>query len=270
MSSSFLPYGHSKFHAESYGSGGELLICLHGFGESATHFAVLEQELGKDFTILAINMPFHGETTWREQRDMDKDDLEKLVIKILHDRGKQKFSLLGYSMGGRLALCIVEKMADRINKLVLIAPDGLKNNPWHLFVTQTRWGNRIFKHTTYHPAFFFRLLTLTNKLRLINQSVYKFAFHSMDQLQKRELVYMVWTAMRRMMPQKKKCKTLMAKYHIQTLMLFGKYDRVIPPSLGYGFADGSFPCHIVVLNKGHQLLSETLGAIIKNNIQTER
>ncbi|UYQ92482.1 alpha/beta hydrolase [Chitinophaga horti] len=269
MSSFFIPYGHSKFHAVTYGNGPELLICLHGFGENAAHFECLQSSLGDQFTLLALNMPFHGETVWQEQRTFEKEDLINIFQKILQHQGKQKFSLLGYSMGGRLALCIIERMAGQINHLVLIAPDGLKNNPWHMFVTQTRWGNRIFKHTTYHPAFFFRLLTLTNRLGMINQSVYKFAFHSMDKLEKRELVYTVWTALRRMMPSRKRCKVLLAKHHIPTLMMFGKYDRVIPPVLGYRFSDGTFPCKIIVLNKGHQLLSETLGAIIKNNISTE-
>ncbi|WP_295127247.1 alpha/beta hydrolase [uncultured Chitinophaga sp.] len=270
MSSFFIPYGHSRFHGVITGKGPQLLICLHGFGESAAHFNCLEEELGNIFTIVSLNMPFHGETEWKEQRDFDKDDLEALVKKILERQGKQNFSLMGYSMGGRLALCIVEKMADRIENLLLAAPDGLKNNPWHMLVTQTRWGNRLFKHTTYHPAFFFRLLTLSNRFGLINQSVYKFAFFSMDKLEKRELVYTVWTSLRRMMPNKRRCKKLIATHKIDTLMFFGKFDRVIPPSLGYHFSDGSFPCKIIVLNKGHQLLSESLGAIIKNNIKTER
>lgn len=270
MSSFFIPYGQSEFHAVTIGSGEALLICLHGFGESADHFECLNEALGNIYTIVSLNMPFHGKTDWKEAEDFDKEGLKTVIEKILSLTGKQKFSLMGYSMGGRLALCIVEKMASRINELVLAAPDGLKNNPWHMFVTQTRWGNRLFKHTTYRPQLFFRLLSLSNKLGLINQSIYKFAFHSMDKLEKREQVYFVWTAMRRMMPDKKKCKKLIAQYHIETLMLFGKYDRVIPPSLGYKFSDGTFPCKIVVLNKGHQLLSEALGVIIKNNIKTER
>ncbi len=33
----------------------------------------------------------------------------------------------------------------------------------------------------------------------------------------------------------------MAQFRIDTLLIFGKYDRVIPPVIGEQFADGSFP-----------------------------
>jgi pimeloyl-ACP methyl ester carboxylesterase len=169
-------------------------------------------------------------------------------------------------MGGRLSLCLVEKMADRIDRLILAAGDGLRNNPWHMFVTQTNVGNRLFKYNTYHPRLFFTLLHTWRKLGLLNQSVYKFALHRMNEPEKRALVYNVWTNLRHMMPDKKGCKQLLARYNVLTLLIFGKYDRVIPPVLGTRFADGSFPCRILVLDKGHQLISTQLGLIIKSNL----
>ncbi len=250
------------------GTGEELLICFHGFGESASHFSCMEPALGNMFTIVALDMPFHGKTVWREDRDIDIGDLEALTVKILEKFGKQRFSIMGYSMGGRLALCIVEKMAARVNHLVLVAPDGLKNNPWYVIATQTKMGNRIFSYNTHHPEFFFRLLTLWRRFGLLNESVYKFAFHNMNKPEKRRLVYNVWTNMRRMIPAKRHCKRLLRKYDIDTVMLFGRYDRVIPPVLGERFADGSFPCKLLVLEKGHQLLSEESGFIIRKNIRT--
>ncbi|WP_153661352.1 alpha/beta fold hydrolase [Chitinophaga sp. SYP-B3965] len=264
-----LPYLQSTFSGIVVGSGEELLICFHGFGESALHFSCIEPALGNIFTIVALDMPFHGNTVWQENRDFSKDDLEALAGKILERFGKQRFSLLGYSMGGRLALCLVERMASRISHLILVAPDGLKNNPWHMIATQTRIGNRVFSYNTRHPELFFRLLTLWRRWGLLNESVYKFAFHSMDKLDKRQLVYNVWTNMRRMMPSKQKCKRLLAQYNIDTVMFFGRFDRVIPPVFGARFADGSFPCKLVVLEKGHQLLSEELGFIISQNIRSK-
>ncbi|WP_157962697.1 alpha/beta fold hydrolase [Chitinophaga deserti] len=263
-----LSYLDSTFSGMQTGEGEELLICFHGFGESASHFRCMDAGLGNIFTIVALDMPFHGKTVWKEGRPMEKRDLAALTEKILERTGKQTFSLLGYSMGGRLSLCIVEQMADRIRHLILAAPDGLKNNPWHMFATRTILGNRIFSYNTRNPALFFRLLTFWRRSGLLNESVYKFALHRMDRPEKRQLVYNVWTIMRRMLPHKKRCKRLMAQHHISTLLIFGKYDRVIPPVIGEKFADGSFPCQVLVLDKGHQLISESLGFIIRKNIST--
>ncbi|QEH39808.1 alpha/beta fold hydrolase [Chitinophaga sp. XS-30] len=264
-----LPYLQSEFSGMTTGSGSELLICFHGFGESASHFACMEAALGNIFTIVALDMPFHGQTRWNEGRDVERADLEALTVKILERFGKQRFSLMGYSMGGRLSLCIVEKMAASINHVVLLAPDGLKNNPWHMIATQTRLGNRIFLYNTRNPALFFRLLSIGRKWKLLNESVHKFVLHRMNALEKRQLVYDVWTNMRKMMPSKRRCREMMARYDIDTVMLFGRYDRVIPPVLGERFADGSFPCKIVVLEKGHQLLTESAGFIIRKNLRKE-
>jgi hypothetical protein len=61
---------------------------------------------------------------------------------------------------------------------------------------------------------------------------------------------------------------MMARYNIESLLIFGRYDRVIPPAFGEGFANGAFPCKTLVLDKGHQLLSEELGFIIRKNIRS--
>ncbi|RAK42113.1 Pimeloyl-ACP methyl ester carboxylesterase [Chitinophaga ginsengisegetis] len=262
----YLSYLKSRFHGTVEGAGEELLICLHGFGESAAHFHPLTATLGDTFTLVALDMPLHGSTQWEENRVLEKDDLVALVELLLQQHGKERFSLLGYSMGGRLSLCLVERMADRINHLIIAAGDGLRNNPWHMFVTQTAAGNRLFKYNTYHPRLFFTLLHTWRRLGLLNQSVYKFALHRMNETEKRELVYNVWTNLRRMMPDKKLCKQLLSRYNVLTLLIFGKYDRVIPPVLGTRFSDGSFPCKILVMEKGHQLISAQLGLIIKTNL----
>lgn len=131
-----------------------------------------------------------------------------------------------------------------------------------MFVTRTTLGNRLFKYVTYKPQLFFRLLTLVRKLGTLNESVYKFAFYSMDKLDKRLLVYNVWTCMRRMLPDLKKCKRALAQYNIRTLLIYGKYDRIIPAAVGQRFVDNTFPGEILVLERGHQLISEELGNAI--------
>jgi pimeloyl-ACP methyl ester carboxylesterase len=262
MPSFYLPYANSRFHGIHEGTGPQLLICLHGFGESALHFLPLVKHMGSQFTIVALDMPLHGQTEWKEKRAFTNADLQALIQIVLDQHQQQRYSLLGYSMGGRLALCMLPAMAAQLQHLILLAPDGIKNNPWHMFVTQTSLGNRLFKHVTYHPQLLFRLMFFGRKLGWLNESIYKFAFHSMDKLDKRLLVYNVWTILRRMLPNLQQCKQLLAQYHIPTLLIYGKYDRVIPAILGRRLVDGSFPGEILVLDKGHQLLSEELGNVI--------
>jgi pimeloyl-ACP methyl ester carboxylesterase len=147
----------------------------------------------------------------------------------------------------------------------LLAPDGLRNNPWHMFVTRTAIGNRLFKYVTYHPKIFFSLLKTWHRLKLLNGSIYKLAFNSMYKQERRELVYNGWTCLRKMLPDKKLCRKLLAQYKIPTLLIFGKFDRVIPPVLGIRFLDNTFPGKMLVLERGHQLLSDELGEVIMDH-----
>jgi pimeloyl-ACP methyl ester carboxylesterase len=267
MPSFFLPYLNSQIHAVAAGEGEELLICLHGFGENAETFMRLKHTLGNLFTIVALDLPLHGETMWNEPGPFEPQHLADVIRLILTRYQRSEFSLMGYSMGGRAALCTVEQMASQIKRLYLLAADGLRDNPWHTFVTQTRIGSRLFKYITYHPQLYFGLLDFWKKLGLLNESIYKFAHNRMSSLEKREQVYKVWSCMRRMRPNRPRCKQLLASNHIPTLLIFGKYDRIIPPVLGVRFMDGRFPCKMLVLEKGHQLLSEELGETITDNYE---
>ncbi|MBW8686396.1 alpha/beta fold hydrolase [Chitinophaga rhizophila] len=259
MSSFFLPYLKSHFHTIRHGTGEELLICLHGFGENATSFSRLQHSLGVHFTIVSLDLPLHGQTEWREERPFTMEDLKAVILLMLQHYHFKTFSLAGYSMGGRVSLCVVQQLAERIDRLYLLAPDGLKDNRWHMFATQTALGKRLFKYCTYHPQLFYGLLHLGRKLRFISRGFHKFTYNSMDTLAKRERVYFVWTCMGQMLPDRDICKQQLKKYRVQTLLLFGKYDRVIPPALGVRFMDGTFPCEMQVLECGHHLINDDAG-----------
>lgn len=267
MTNFHLTYGPHDFHGIRVGSGPALLVCLHGFGETAAHFAPLAAGLGDRFTIIGLDLPLHGDTLWAGNKPITKTDLKNILTALLQQEGHDRFTLLGYSMGGRVALCAVECMAAQIDGLVLMAADGLFNNPWHVFVTQTWLGNRIFRYQTYHPQIFFRLLIWARGMGWINESIYKFAYSRMDTEEKRLQVYEVWTIMRRMMPDVKRCTRELTRYKIPLLQLFGKYDRVIPPAFARRFENAAgFPVKTIVLDKGHQLISEQIGHTINTNL----
>lgn len=262
-----LTYGPHTFHGIRAGNGPALLVCLHGFGESAAHFLPLAEGLGHRYTLVAIDLPLHGTTHWEGDAPFTHADLKSIIGLLLQQEGCARFSVAGYSMGGRVALCAVECMAAKIDQVILLAADGLYKNPWHAFVTQTRVGNRILRYQTYHPQLFFRILQGGHWLHLINKSIYNFAYHRMDTVEKRLQVYEVWTTLRRMWPDLRRVAVLLQRYQVPVLQIFGQYDRVIPPTLAKRFAGAPFPVKTLVLEKGHQLINTSLGYTIDTNLQ---
>lgn len=268
MQSLFLSFQSSRIHYLLGGKGDKLLLCFHGYGESAESFAFLEEAVGQEFTILSIDLPFHGKTEWKEGLFFDPAVLVSLIEQMAAGQpgGDKRWWLMGYSMGGRVALHLLEKMPEKVEKLVLLAPDGLKVNGWYWLVTQTTPGNLIFRWTMRRPKWFFTVLRLGNALKLVNRSVYKFTTHYIGHPSIRKELYARWTTMRGFKPDIPMIQTLIRERHIPVRLLYGQHDRIILPERGERFRQGGIEahCRITLLPVGHQVLqARNLDAIVR-------
>jgi pimeloyl-ACP methyl ester carboxylesterase len=263
MESLQLTYRHSTIHYYRFGSGPKPVLCFHGYGEDAETYLFLDKYAGNQFTFYSIDLPFHGKTEWREDLNFKHKDLLTIVEEILkpkdqkQETSNQQLTLLGYSLGGRVALSLCQAMPDKIEKLVLLAPDGLKLNFWYWLTTQTWLGNRFFHFTMKHPGWFFGFLKLLNKLKLVNASVFKFVNFYIGKAELRKLLYARWTTLRKLKPDSKLIKSFARKNNIQFRLVYGMYDRIILSSVGERFKTGvEEQCKISIIHSGHQLLHE--------------
>ena len=265
--SGFYPLGRSRIHYILWGTGDRVLLCFHGYGESADSFAFLEEAVGEQFTILALDLPFHGKTEWRDGLFLDPRDLVTILQGIISGLPGRlpDWWLLGYSMGGRVALQLLELVPEKVRRLVLLATDGLQMNPWYWLVTQTGPGNRLFHWTMKRPAWLFFLLRTGHALRLVNPSIYKFTAHYVDDERVRGNLYARWTTMRGFRPRLSKTGVLIRQHRIPVALLFGNYDRIIRWQRGERFRRRNTPfCQLVLLPAGHQLLQpKFLEVIVK-------
>lgn len=255
---SYLLFHESRISYYRWGRGPRLLICFHGYGESAGSFAFLEGSMGDAFTILAIDLPYHGQTDWKEA-PLTPAYLLTIIDTILTGTPthKKDWWLMGYSMGGRIALSLLEEAPEIIARLILLAPDGLVVNPWYWLATQTTPGRQLFKWTMYHPGWFLFVLRTGNKLRLVNPSVYKFVANYVDNTAIRKELYTRWTGLRLFKPRLAVIKDLIRSRHLPVQLLYGRFDRIIRVERGLQFRKGIEPwCEITVIPAGHQLLKK--------------
>lgn len=115
------------YHVETHGSGDPLLL-LHGFSGSGANWAGQVEAFAPHFTVITVDLPGHGQTD--SPADSSRYTFEFAaadLIAILDSLGFASVHLLGYSMGGRLALYTALTYPMRINRLVLeSASPGLK------------------------------------------------------------------------------------------------------------------------------------------------
>jgi pimeloyl-ACP methyl ester carboxylesterase len=237
-------------------------LCFHGYGEEAGSFSFLEKYAGGQFTFFALDLPFHGQTEWKNGLNIGANDLKEIIVRILVENhqqvsGSRKLYLMGFSLGGRIALKLYEEMPGRIQKLILLAPDGLKVNFWYWLATQTWAGNKLFALTMKYPGWFFGFLKLLNALKLVNASIFKFVNHYIGDPEVRKLLYERWTGLRKIRPDLDKIKTLLRANRTQTRLVYGKHDRIILPVRGEKFIRGIEDISTLsVIHSGHQVLHE--------------
>ncbi len=255
MASQFINFRHSAIHYRTFGNGPILTICFHGFAEDATSFEKLAESM-QEHRLVAIDLPFHGKTAWNEGLHLTIPDLIE-IIRLCPEIGDEPFGIMGYSMGGKVALSVLEALNGKITHLFLIAPDGLRADPWHWFGTKTLIGGHILRYTMQQPAWFLSLLKIMRRTGLVNESIYKFVLYYVDEPYMRNKVYMIWTTMRDFRPNITAIIGSIKKERIPVKMVFGKFDRLCPYKWGQQFArslDGL--AELKILDTGHLLLHE--------------
>jgi len=159
-------------------------------------------------------------------------------------------------MGGRICLAMLQDIPSKIERAVLIAPDGLHKNFWYWFSTQTKIGNRLFSYTMRKPYWFFGGMKLLRNISLLNKSIFKFAHSYLDNQAERELLYKRWTAMRNFKPQLSKLTEALKQYPTAVIMVFGSYDRIIVEERSGAIAKQNPSVKVKTIKAGHQLLKE--------------
>jgi len=100
------------------------ILLLHGFGSSLHTWDDVAAGLEDQFRVLRIDLPGFGLTGPDPFNDYS-DARAHVVIGALLDRmGLERAHLVGSSMGGRIAWTFAAAHPDRVDRLVLMAPDG--------------------------------------------------------------------------------------------------------------------------------------------------
>lgn len=265
-----LTYKNSAISYWRIGTGRRIVFCFHGYGEEGGIFEFLEKYAGAEYSFYALDVPFHGRTNWNEGSGFNPEDLQNIIREILvgepafspvsstpPDKSHPSLNLLGFSLGGRMALSLYQAIPRQIEKIVLLAPDGLKMNFWYWVATQTWMGRKLFWFTMKYPGWFFLFLRILNKLKLVNTSIFKFVNYYVGDKQVRKELYNRWISLRGFKPDPEKIKSLIKEFKTPIRLVYGKHDRIILPARGEKFRKGIEEySRLNIIDSGHQLLHE--------------
>lgn len=100
------------------------LVFLHGFGSSLHTWDAWSSALEKNYRVIRLDLPGFGLSGENDGNDFsDTHDLS-VIIGLIDTLGVSKATFIGNSLGGKLAWQVASAYPNRVDKLVLISPDG--------------------------------------------------------------------------------------------------------------------------------------------------
>jgi pimeloyl-ACP methyl ester carboxylesterase len=100
------------------------VIMLHGFGASLHTWEPWAQALSSDHRVIRFDLPGFGLTGADPTGDYSDGRTVQVLAALMDRLGLARASLVGNSIGGKIAWNFAALHPDRVDRLVLISPDG--------------------------------------------------------------------------------------------------------------------------------------------------
>jgi pimeloyl-ACP methyl ester carboxylesterase len=205
------------------GEGEDTVLLVHGFQSSKNYWIPFIKKLNKDFHIVALDLPGHGNSSKNNLKKFDLNSLVNFLNIFAEKKDLKRFHLIGTSMGGGITTLYTHNYPDKVITLSLLNPLGIdQENKSDLQLLLEKGHNVFFpknleefdlmtefvtgKRLNFHS--YFKKYVLTQMIK--NYSFFKRSF---DEL-------LSSTPLDKILPEIKN----------RSLILIGKKDRIIHPS----------------------------------------
>jgi pimeloyl-ACP methyl ester carboxylesterase len=218
-----------NIHVCSAGKGTPLLL-IHGFMGMIYDWRSNIPELGKRFSVFALDLPGFGYSEKPLSFDYTSSTYAEFIVSFLDLHNIKRVVLVGNSMGGQIALMICLKYPDRVSGLVLIDSGGYPQSveflPFRLLkvpvigeISMALLDRNIIR-TMLRKGIYYDGSLVNDEIVDVYNSVYNTA----------NARKMPPRIMRRIMKDEANIASHLSEIRCQTLIIWGANDKVISPS----------------------------------------
>ncbi len=256
-------------HFIKIGTGPQVMIGFHGFGRDASMFQRYEN-MFPDFTIYSVSLFYHG-SDWQDERACLNDKRWKAMFgEFLRSEGVERFSLLGFSLGGKVALYTFQLFGDRVDELHLIAPYGIKANVVELITQRLPFVYRRLERYVQHPANFLFLLEMLRRYKLLNTTLVKITIKQMSSQEARARVFHTMRLYGALRLDLKSIRRKLEASHVPVVFYLGLYDKILTLKALNKYLSALIDASMHVIPSGHSrlpdLVAQTFGERVKHYI----
>lgn len=230
-------------------------------------FSQLANSLGSRYTIYSFDFAYHGRTAWSEQHGFTKSEFLKMLDTFMLQHHFKKISLLGFSMGGRVALSVIPDLAEKLDDVILIAPDGIEERIYYRSFMAGKSGEAVFREVLKHPKLLIAAADAFSKIGLTKKYVAEYMKNYWADERKRDKLFNVWLSMRTYRARLQKIRIATEQHPLRIFMLWGNHDKMIPSRMAHQFKKEVPLCKLKMVEGGHFIVNEKLNPVIDELLQ---
>lgn len=207
------------------GSGSEIMLMFHGFGQTGQVFEAWHETLEQSHTLYSFDLFFHGNSDAQE-KPITVAYWGELIEAFTEHQQIDGFHLAGFSLGGRFLNATVLSLPSRVKSITYIAPDGFYESPWHMLALAFK---SIFKYVMTHPHALIKIASAAEKYRLSSPSLVKFAKRELSHIDNRIRVYRSWIFLKPLIRNHRHVTRTLHEHGLKCTVVLGSKDHIIPP-----------------------------------------
>jgi pimeloyl-ACP methyl ester carboxylesterase len=136
-----------------------ILLLLHGFSADKQIWHRFAMQAKHHYQLIIPDMLGHGDTPYSAQQSYSTLAQTKMLTALISALSIEKYSVIGNSMGGMIAMHLLQQDAMRLEKAILLDPAGAKT----VFAeTMNNATDNPFAHATITDFFAFYKTTMAN------------------------------------------------------------------------------------------------------------
>lgn len=248
------------------------MLAFHGYGMTGKQFHVLQKSITDRYYVHGFDHFFHGHSKladWSEKKivsGMPRQMVRLYLEEWFKVHGKQRVSLLAYSIGADIALILLEEFPEWIEQIILMAPDGIAPYKGFQFMQHHGVGKQLFRQAAKSKWIAPSILKNLKRFKVIDDDLYNIAYREIDTSAKRHDVYYSLNLIKHLKPDTAKLINVIKQHQVKCVFVFGQHDLLFPQRAAMPFLDNLPDAIVLNVPMGHWLVTQQLDEYLLNCI----
>lgn len=249
------------------GNGPKVMIAFHGFGRDAHMFKGFEKVF-PNYTIYSISLYYHGSEWKYKNQPMNEEIWSNTFRGFLAAHDITHFSLLGYSLGGKVALYTYQLFSEQVDRIELIAPYGIKSSIVEHLTQKVPFLYRRLEKYVHQPAFFFNLLEVMQKYKVVNRTILEITKKQMNSQETRFRAYHTMLLYGAIQLDLQEISSKIKTSGNPITFYLGHYDRILTLNSLNKVVGNLLNFSLFMLPTGHSSLPDKVAKILHENSES--